>query len=301
MKRIFIINRASRNCPAGIGEAILRRFPDAALLYTQAPGDGSRLAVEALQISTGFTDVIAACGGDGTLREVAEAVGQRTTLGIVPLGTVNQISSQLSIPRNLSGALDVLEKGRTAKVYPALVRFDGEKTPHYTFIGVSAGPDANAVAGVNPKLKKRLGGLAYAAAFFQSLAGKVRPEISITVEVEGGSADYRASQAIVLANGLYGGAFRFSRTLTPASPGIELVWTPAGRFGVILFFLTSTLPLPFSGKTRSVEAGRVRLTLPSPGAFQLDGDKIRASSALVETTETPLYFRVGEAYEGAGA
>src|SRR5262249_10138792 len=62
------------------------------LRQTAAAGEARRLAAEAVR--EGF-DVVVAAGGDGTLNEVLNGIGdipdgfERARLGVLPLGTVN--------------------------------------------------------------------------------------------------------------------------------------------------------------------------------------------------------------------
>jgi diacylglycerol kinase family enzyme len=64
----------------------------AALKATTAPGDARRLAAEA--VNDRF-DLVVAAGGDGTVNEVLNGIGDapdgfnRTRFGVLPLGTVN--------------------------------------------------------------------------------------------------------------------------------------------------------------------------------------------------------------------
>lgn len=57
-------------------------------------------------------------GGDGTIENVALGlVGSRTTLGIIPTGTRNNLARSLGIPtNNLAGAVALLRKGRPLKI-----------------------------------------------------------------------------------------------------------------------------------------------------------------------------------------
>jgi YegS/Rv2252/BmrU family lipid kinase len=73
------------------------------LFVTKKPGDGRRLAQEAVQAGA---DVVAAYGGDGTVGEVAAGlVGSDIPLAIFPGGTANVMSVELGIPGDLAGAL----------------------------------------------------------------------------------------------------------------------------------------------------------------------------------------------------
>ncbi len=63
-------------------------------------------------------------GGDGTIENVALGlVGSRTTLGIIPTGTRNNIARSLGIPTdNLADAVTLLRKGRRLKIDVGQVR-----------------------------------------------------------------------------------------------------------------------------------------------------------------------------------
>jgi diacylglycerol kinase (ATP) len=61
--------------------------------------------------------LIVVAGGDGTVREIASAlVGTEVSLGIVPLGTFNNLALSLNLPFNLHAACDVIEAGFTRKI-----------------------------------------------------------------------------------------------------------------------------------------------------------------------------------------
>ena len=79
----------------------------ATLKLTRSAGDARTLAKEA--VSAGFETIIAA-GGDGTLNEVLNGIGdapggfEQVRLGVLPLGTVNVFARELRIPLKLTPA-----------------------------------------------------------------------------------------------------------------------------------------------------------------------------------------------------
>ncbi|MCX6027862.1 MAG: diacylglycerol kinase family protein [Chloroflexi bacterium] len=57
------------------------------------------------------------CGGDGTILAVAGAlIGTRATLGIIPIGTQNNMALSLGIPADIPAAIAILRTGRRIKV-----------------------------------------------------------------------------------------------------------------------------------------------------------------------------------------
>lgn len=297
-KRIFFVVNPAARAYTPATEALLRgKFPDADFRRTARPGDGTRIAHEILSEIPAPDSVIVPCGGDGTFREVAQAVGAKTLLSIGPSGTVNQIGAQLGI-RTIGDTAEALTDGREVDIYPGLARFDGETEWRMFFIGVSAGPDADAVHLVNPRLKKAAGGVAYAAAFFKRMAGEVAPTIICTVEEGGKKERFVASQAIALANGLYGGKFRFASDFGPSDRRVELALTSGGRLGVTSFFLSSMLPIGSGENNRKITGGSLTIELPEAGSFQIDGDAVRAKTVSIATSTEPVRIL---APKGAGS
>lgn len=57
------------------------------------------------------------CGGDGTIEGVAEGlVGTRATLGIIPMGTQNNLALSLGIPTDIAAAVALLRAGQRLKI-----------------------------------------------------------------------------------------------------------------------------------------------------------------------------------------
>ncbi|HMY83069.1 MAG: hypothetical protein KDC31_11355 [Saprospiraceae bacterium] len=66
-------------------------------------------------------ETIVACGGDGTINEVARhLVHTDIRLGIIPRGSGNGLASHLAIPKNLLSCLNIIRTGNTTKIDTAL-------------------------------------------------------------------------------------------------------------------------------------------------------------------------------------
>jgi len=62
-------------------------------------------------------DVVIAAGGDGTLHAVATGlIGTKSTLGILPMGTMNNIAHSLEIPEDIEKACSIIAKGQTSLI-----------------------------------------------------------------------------------------------------------------------------------------------------------------------------------------
>jgi diacylglycerol kinase (ATP) len=82
--------------------------------YTTPEDPGSGLAKKAAE--EGVETVIAA-GGDGTQHEVAGGlIHSKSVLGIIPLGTMNNIAHSLEIPRDIEDACAIIADGSVSKI-----------------------------------------------------------------------------------------------------------------------------------------------------------------------------------------
>lgn len=75
---------------------------------------GSEIIGLAEKLAQGKTEIICAGGGDGTVSAVASVVCKTNkTLGVLPLGTLNNFSKDLNIPQNLDEAVKIICTGHT--------------------------------------------------------------------------------------------------------------------------------------------------------------------------------------------
>ena len=82
-------------------------------------------------------DYIVACGGDGTINEVASClVNTQIKLGIIPIGSGNGLASNLKIPKLLEDATQVIKNGKTQFIDI------GKVNQHYFFSNMGIGIDA---------------------------------------------------------------------------------------------------------------------------------------------------------------
>lgn len=180
---------------------------DCALKQTAAAGGARPLAAEA--IAEGF-DTIVAAGGDGTLNEVLNGIGDvpggfdRVRLGVLPLGTVNVFAKELGISANLLKGWKTITAAREKRIDLPRVEFrHGNTTRQHYFIQLAgSGLDARAIELTDWELKKKVGPLAYVVAGFKAMS---QPPSRITVQ----SGQHTASgELVIIGNGkFYGGKF----------------------------------------------------------------------------------------------
>jgi diacylglycerol kinase (ATP) len=122
--------------------------------FTKAAGDGRALARRYAEAGRKF---IIACGGDGTINEVANGIlesGRDAELGILPSGTGGDFRRTLNIPQETREAARVLRTGETRRIDVGRVTFKdfaGETVQRY-FLNVAS---FGLSAAINEKVKEK--------------------------------------------------------------------------------------------------------------------------------------------------
>ena len=147
-------------------ERLIRAFEDEGFAVTPLA-----TKAEGAQLS-GSAELICVHGGDGTLRDTVQALGERA--GEIPIciaraGTINLVARELRYPKKPEAlARQVAEAWRTGPegwVHSPLYRLGD--LPIVSCLSI--GPDSQAVARVSGQLKKRIGRYAYVVAMLQQM------------------------------------------------------------------------------------------------------------------------------------
>lgn len=180
---LVIVNPASAGKSTGSSWAakasdLATHFGAFNCVFTEKPGDGRTLAAQGAKDGR---RLIIACGGDGTIAEVANGIlesGLDVELGILPSGTGGDFRRTLQIPTRASDAARVLRTGRTRRIdvgRATYVNHEGVEETRY-FLGVaSVGMSTHIIERVKAADASRLSG-----ARSGWLGGKVSFAVSTT-------------------------------------------------------------------------------------------------------------------------
>lgn len=120
MKKVrFIVNPFSgtnrkRNLAKLLQEHLDTSIYQYEICYTEFAGHAIELAKEAVE--KGF-DMVVACGGDGSVNEIAgPLIGTDTVLGVLPCGSGNGFAMHLGMGRNVKKAIHYLNTGKPASI-----------------------------------------------------------------------------------------------------------------------------------------------------------------------------------------
>lgn len=281
----------------------LKALQTQVLKYENAAGWARSLFFETTLTDAGATQtrraieegatVVAAVGGDGTVREVAEALRDTGVgLGIVPQGSGNVLCRNLGMPiNNLDEQLKAIFSGTNRAVdlgVASITRASGQTSEHGFLVLAGMGLDARAINYTNDKLKRRVGWLAYVDGGIRTML-KDRP-LHIRYRVNGGTERTSTVYSVMFGNcGILPGGLLLIPdaklddgmldviTLRPVGPFSWLkIWGILGwENGVLRKTKTGRKVIDLVRDTRYVDYRTVRelsIQVDEPEPIQLDGD-----------------------------
>ena len=265
---------------------------ESALKQTTAPGDARRLAAEAVR--DGFETIVAA-GGDGTLNEVLNGIGdvregfERARLGVLPLGTVNVFARELALPSKLELAWEIIQRGRDTRIDLPSVEYKANGTSqrrHFAQLA-GAGLDARAIELVKWQVKKIVGPIAYVLAGATALLSA-----SAKITIAGGGHSV-SGELVLIGNGrLYGGPFKLFPKADLRDGLLEVCVFPRVNWRTLVrcspgLLFNGILP---ASTTQLFQAESLVLSSAAPVPLQIDGELIGQLPATFAVQ--PLRLRV---------
>lgn len=146
------------------------------LHLTQAAGDARRLAHD---LAEAGAELIAVCGGDGTVKEVAAALAGKTVpFAILPAGTGNALARELGVPINLEAAV-ALACNPAHTIRPVDMGRVGEQV---FVLRASMGLETELLRSTERELKDQLGQLAYPLTALQRLSSVPFTHYTLTID-----------------------------------------------------------------------------------------------------------------------
>lgn len=222
---LVIVNPASadgatRENWAKIASDLRTHFGAFTVAFTEAPGHARSLATEAAKQRT---KLIIACGGDGTISEVANGIIESNTeseLGILPAGTGSDFRRSLEISNNVADAARSLREGRAKTIDAVRVTFineAGERETRYSInvasFGMSTEVLDRAASGEAKKWvpaftpRKVTSKLSYAAATVQTTLAASPADVLVEID-ERPERRLRVAEFCVANARYYGGAMK---------------------------------------------------------------------------------------------
>ncbi len=254
--------------------ALWRRGLAGTECMTGEPGAGLDMARRAASEA----DLLVAVGGDGTVSEVAGGLLQSRAcaqLAILPLGTGNDVASQLGI-RTVQGAIDLIAGGQPRLMDAIAVRCppDQSEPNRHALSFVSLGFADELLRRTTPAVKRWFGPRwCYSIGFLRALATYHPPAVRVRADAltfEGrwlhicaGNLEWAGGGAMRLSPGALGDDGQFDVCLIEAMPRLATAW-----------HFPKLLRGSFIGNPRAryFRGARLVLETDTPVPIQIDGD-----------------------------
>jgi diacylglycerol kinase (ATP) len=243
------------------------------LVETSRSGHASQIVANAW--ARGHRKFIAV-GGDGTSYEIVnglfplENVGERPTLGFLPLGTGNSFLREFT-DRGVEHAIEALLAHRSQACDVMRMRHADGLIHYINLLSVGFAAD---VAALRARRFSGWGEVGYQSAIFVSLARLRRRPFPLRIDQQGG-VDRRPCLFLTFNNSKYTGGTMMIAPRAETNDGlIEYVrWGPIGRIGLI-----RNLPTLYDGThihhplAERQAANRIDFFLDSPVDVMVDGE-----------------------------
>jgi diacylglycerol kinase (ATP) len=276
-RALFLVNRQARRGSQNIDFAVQQLRRSGFELIEPMIEDSSQIS-NAIVAHQGLVDLVIVGGGDGTLNgAVRGLVETQLPLGILPLGTANDLARTLGIPSNVNLACQVIA-GREMK------RIDlGSVNGHYFFNVASFGLSVEITERLTREAKRRWGVFAYAVAALQAI-GASRPFTAI-IRSQAGEEKVKTIQVSV-GNGLYyGGGLAVAHDASIEDERLDLYSLEIAHF----WKWVKLLPAMYKGRHHLypyvyAQEGR-EFWVETKRSFSINTDGEL-------TTQTPAHFKV---------
>jgi diacylglycerol kinase (ATP) len=215
----------------------------------------------------GFEKIVAA-GGDGTINEVVNGLaGTGTTLGLLPIGTMNVFATELGLPvHDLELCWDIVKGDSTRAV-------DLPKANQKFFVQLAGvGLDAQVVKETSAQLKRSFGPLSYIISAVQ-IAARKPPKLFIQSD----DTSIDEGSFVLVGNGrLYGGPFPFFKRAALDDGLLDVVVFKRLGYLEIIKYLQDVV---FSSNIRVPEieyfqTARLRVESDQTVPVELDGELV---------------------------
>jgi diacylglycerol kinase family enzyme len=225
--------------------------------YTEASADSAKnAAMQAAKTS----ELVIACGGDGTVNGVMQGLAtSRVALGVLPLGTANALARNLGLPMDPLAALERLLTYTPTRIPLGEIETATER--RYFVVMAGCGPDGALVHSLSAREKSRFGRQAYYAHAARLFVMRRWPAFAVEYTVKGQRTSARAVGLMASRVPDLGGAFSgltARASLMTSQLHVQLLRAPA-----MLSF-----PAWF---------GLSRARLPNPWLTTVNVDEVRCS------------------------
>ena len=262
MRAMFIYNPNSglqkiNNRLSYIVETLLTKYSVVDVFKSQNKED----FIKKCQESCGVYDTLIFAGGDGTFNMVVNALANKENkpiLGVLPTGTINDAAKNFGIKRNLKKALKIILK-QNAKYFDV-----GKINDHYFAYVAAIGAYADIPLVTSPKVKKKIGPLAY---YFKALPRlfKIR-KIEGEILIDNKKLLPYKTPFILVLNSSHMGGFKINPKSNMSDGKFDLYLSKPEPFNGIFSYLL------FKNRLQHYLVSSMEIQVPIDDNWDIDGE-----------------------------
>lgn len=277
MRILLIMNAHARKGDEPL-DAALEVFARAGIAVIEERVARGRESPSVVERRAGEVDAIVLAGGDGTVHAAAPALlTAGLPVGLLPLGTANDLARAVGLPLDLGPAAEVIAAGATRRIDVGEV--NGEAFFNVAHIGLGA----SLADGLTATMKRRFGPFAYTLAAMRSLGG-LRP---FRAEIVAGDERLAIlTFGVTVGNGRFFGGSGLVAEDAEIDDGLLHLFAISTKnpFRLALILIQVTRGRQGRSKwVRTMVAPAIDVTTVRPMAIRADGKRM---------TETPAHFRL---------
>ncbi|QIR38534.1 lipid kinase [Tolypothrix sp. PCC 7910] len=276
-RALLLVNHHARQGQKRLTEAI-QCLQETGLDLIEESTENPKRLTEIIQHYRNQVDLVIVGGGDGTLNAAVDGlVDTQLPLGILPLGTANDLARTLGIPNSLPEACKIIAAGEQRRIDLGWV--NGK---HF-FNVASMGLSVKITERLTKEAKRRWGVFAYVATALQVI-WESRP-FSAEIRMNGESIRVKTVQIAVGNGRYYGGGMAVVHDATIDDQRLDLYSLEIKNWWQIILLLPSMR----EGKhikwreVRAYQGQEMEVYTRKPRPINTDGEI---------TTYTPAHFRV---------
>jgi len=270
--------------------ARLSAYYDLKIMTTTPERNGIVLAKEAMHEKP---DIIIACGGDGTVAEVASVlVSTDCKLGIIPFGTANALAHVLMGIRSkiipIEQACDLIIDGQSNRIDTAYCNDE------LMLLLAGIGFEQQMIEKADRDAKNTSGQFAYLQGFWQALGEQKAQDY--TVKLDGSEPQNIHTNSLIVAN-----AAPFTTLLAQGGGQpdhndglLDVNWLTPGKdestspLSIAELVFSSMTQTHLAINSHHTNAKKVEITAPEPIKYVLDGEVREAQKLVVEIAPASL-------------
>lgn len=267
-----------------VSSRLRTRGLEVTVLYTSQTGDAERMTREASMDDKGRPGCVVACGGDGTVQEVANALASLKPslgdvcpmMGLAPAGRCNDFARALGVPTAPAVIAEILAGGHSRAIDL------GRVNDRYFCTVATVGVDADVSSYVDSMRVPLRGTAAYLYGAICVLC-RYRPR-KLRITGDFGVIDQPVFLASTANTSSYGGAIKIAPGATPTDGQLDLCVIEA----VSRLRALTLLPTVLAGRhgsqpeVRFIRTTRLSIDAADPTDLWADGERLARTPAAIE-------------------